>query len=113
MLSRLANSGVDLHKVQQIVKWIVYALLIINWLFYIAEDWNRAMHTIEPGDSIYEWLRAFSTSIDTSAWFILLFMFELETYILEDESWSGWVARTVHGARIICFLMIADHTKCP
>ena len=109
MLSRLARSGIDLHKVQQVVKWLVYTLLIINWLFYIAEDWNRAMHTLEPGDSVFQWLREFSTSIDTSAWFILLFMFELETYILEDESWTGWVAKTVHGARIVCFLMIA-HT---
>jgi len=109
MLSRLANAGIDLHKVQQAVKWIVYTLLIINWGFYIAEDWNRAIHTLEPGDSIFKWLREFSTSIDTSAWFILLFMFELETYILEDKSWTGWVAKTVHGARIVCFLMIA-HT---
>ena len=109
MLSRLARSGIDLHKVQQAVKWIVYTLLIVNWGFYIAEDWNRAMHSLEPGDSIFKWLREFSTSIDTSAWFILLFMFELETYILEDKSWTGWVARAVHGARIVCFLMIA-HT---
>ena len=109
MLSRVANAGVDLHRLQQAVKWIVYTLLIINWLFYIAEDSNRAMHTLEPGDSIVKWLREFSTSIDTTAWFILLFMFELETYILEDKSWTGWVAKTVHGVRIVCFLMIA-HT---
>ncbi len=109
MLSRVDHSGIDLHKLQQAVKWIVYTLLIINWLFYIAEDSNRATHTLEPGDSIVKWLREFSTSIDTTAWFILLFMFELETYILEDRSWTGWVARTVHGARIVCFLMIA-HT---
>lgn len=109
MLSRIARSGIDLHKVQQAVKWIVYTLLIINWLFYIAEDSNRAMHTLEPGDSIIKWLREFSTSIDTSAWFILLFMFELETYILEDKAWTGWVAKTVHGVRIVCFVMIA-HT---
>ncbi|MDJ0794239.1 MAG: hypothetical protein QNI98_08330 [Woeseiaceae bacterium] len=110
MLSRLAHfDEARLHRLQQFVKWVVYTLLIINWLFYIAEDSNRAMHTLEPGDSIVKWLREFSTSIDTSAWFILLFMYELETYILEDKSWTGWVAKTVHGLRIVCFLMIA-HT---
>ncbi len=78
MLSRLAHfDEARLHRIQQVVKWAVYTLLIVNWLFYIAEDWNRAMHTLEPGDSIIKWLREFSTSIDTSAWFILLFMFEL------------------------------------
>ena len=109
MASRVANPGIDLRKLQQVVKWIVYALLVINWLFYIAEDSNRAMHTLEAGDSIIKWLREFSTSIDTSAWLVLLFMFELETYILEDRAWTGWVAKTVHGVRIVCFLMIA-HT---
>ncbi|MDJ0709086.1 MAG: hypothetical protein QNJ14_01795 [Woeseiaceae bacterium] len=106
---RLEKSGVDLHKLQQVVKWVVYTLLIVNWGFYIAEDWTRAMHTVEPGDSIFKWLREFSTSIDESAWFLLLFMFELETYVLEDESWTGWVAKTIHGVRIACFVMIA-HT---
>ncbi len=110
MLSRLADiDEVRLRRLQQGVKWVVYTLLIINWLFYIAEDWNRAMHTLEPGDSIFKWLREFSSSIDTSAWLVLLFMFELETYILEDKSWTGWVTRTVHGVRIVCFLLIA-HT---
>jgi len=106
---RLAESGIDMHKLQQAVKWIVYALLIINWGFYIAEDWNRAMHSLEPGATFLEWAREFATSIDESAWFILLFMYELETYVLEDKSWTGWVARTVHAVRIACFLMIA-HT---
>ncbi len=106
---RLGKTGIDLHKLQQVVKWSIYTLLIINWGFYIAEDWTRAMHTIEPGDSIFKWLREFATSIDESAWFLLLFMFELETYVLEDESWTGWVARTVHTVRIACFVMIA-HT---
>ena len=54
-------------------------------------------------------MREFATSIDESAWFILLFMFELETYVLEDEEWTGWIARTVHGVRLVCYLMIA-HT---
>ena len=106
---RLDKSGIDLHKLQQVVKWTVYTLLIVNWGFYIVEDWTRAMHTVEPGDSIFKWLREFSTSIEEIAWFLLLAMFELETYVLEEKSWTGWVAKTVHGIRIACFLMLA-HT---
>jgi len=96
----------DLHKLQQIVKWIVYGLLIINWGFYILEDWDRAIHTLGPGSTFLDWTGEFATSIDESAWFVLLFMFELETYILEDEDFKGWTTKAIHAARLICFLMI-------
>ncbi|MGI9235652.1 MAG: hypothetical protein ACR2RD_18625 [Woeseiaceae bacterium] len=99
----------NLHKLQQTIKWIVYSLLLINWGFYIYEDWNRAMHTLDTSSTLLAWAQEFATSIDESAWFILLFMFELETYILDDRDWKGWVANTIHGVRLLCFIMIA-HT---
>mgnify|MGYP001815973124 CR=1 FL=1 len=99
----------DLHKVQQFVKWSVYIFLLINWGFYIAEDWTVASHTLTSDSTFLDWTAEFATSIDESAWFILLFMFELETYILEDETWTGWVAHTVRGVRLLCIAMIA-HT---
>lgn len=99
----------DLHRLQQVLKWIVYTLLLINFGFYIYEDWDRAMHTLTPESTFIDVVGEFATSIDEAGWFILLFMFELETYILEDEDWKGWVAHTVHGLRIACFIMLA-HT---
>ncbi len=96
----------DLRKLQQIVKWLVYGFLIINWGFYIVEDWDRAIYTLGPGSTLLDWTGEFATSIDESAWFVLLFMFELETYILEDEDFKGWTAKAIHAARLICFLMI-------
>jgi len=105
--TRLATiSETRLRSFQQVVKWIVYSLLLVNWGFYIYEDWDRAVHTLNSGSTIFEWAREFATSIDESAWFILLFMLELETYILEDQDWTGWVAKTIHGVRLVCFLMI-------
>ena len=101
-----AARNFDLHKIQQIIKWIVYALLIVNWGFYIAEDWNRALHTLDSSSTVGDWAREFATSIDESAWFILLFMLELETYVLEDETFEGWVGKAIHTARLVCFLMI-------
>lgn len=101
----LANKF-DLHKTQQIVKWLVYTLLIVNWGFYIAEDWNRAIHTLDSSSTSLDWAGEFATSIDESAWFILLFMLELETYVLEDKDITGWVAKAIHTARLVCFLMI-------
>lgn len=102
-------SGPRFQAIQQVVKWIVYSLLLINWGFYIYEDWDRAVHTLNSSATTFDWAREFATSIDEAAWFILLFMFELETYILADSAWTGWVSRVVQTVRIVCFVMIA-HT---
>lgn len=99
-------SSRSLHRIQQAIKWLVYGLLIINWGFYIHEDWDRATHTLHAGSTFLDWTSAFATSIDESAWFILLFMFELETYVLEDADWRGWLKKVIHGVRIVCFAMI-------
>jgi hypothetical protein len=107
MIARISSiSESNLHKIQQTVKWAVYMLLIVNWGFYILEDWDRAVHTLNPGSTFLDWSREFATSIDESAWFILLFLLELETYILEDEDWKGWLRKSVHGVRLVCFVMI-------
>ena len=99
----------DLHKLQQAVKWIVYSLLLVNWAFYVHEDWDRGTHTLDAGSTLFDWTREFATTIDVAAWLILILMLELETYVLEDQDWKGWVVKTVHGIRMLCFIMIA-HT---
>jgi len=110
-MSQQAATGVDsrMHKIQQAIKWTVYTLLIINFVYYIFEDWNRAMHTLQAGSTFLDWTSEFATSIDESAWFLLLAMFEIETYVVDDEDWTGWLARTVRGIRLFCYVLIA-HT---
>ena len=98
-----------MHKYQQAIKWTVYTLLLINFAFYIYEDWSRALHVLTPDSTFLDWTAEFATSIDESAWFFLLFMFELETYVLEDKTLAGWVAHTIHSIRIVCYLLLA-HT---
>ena len=93
----------------QTIKWVVYTLLIVNFVFYVFEDWNRAAHTLHAGSTFFDWTSEFANSIDESAWFLLLFMFELETYVVADENWKGWLAGTVRGVRIFCYALIA-HT---
>ena len=98
-----------LHRFQQAFKWTVYGLLIVNFAFYFLEDLDRAIHTLRAGATFFDWTGEFATSIDELGWFVLLFMFELETYIIEDEHWKGWVVHTVRGIRLLCYVMIA-HT---
>ena len=103
------RSGPDWHKIQQGVKWLVYALLIVNFVFYIFEDAASAVHTLTASSTFLDWTSTFATSIDESAWFLLLAMYEIETYVVDDEDLTGWVAKAVHGIRLLCFVLIA-HT---
>ena len=107
--STTLNTGPDWHKIQQIVKWLVYSLLIVNFAFYFIEDSRRAAFTLHAGSTFLDWTSAFATTIDESAWFLLLAMFEIETYSLEDEDMTRWVEMTIHGVRLLCYALLA-HT---
>ena len=95
--------------IQQAIKWTVYTLLIVNFGFYVLEDWDRAMHSLREGATLFEWSREFAVSIDELGWFALLFMFELDTYALSDETLDGPVAYVIRGVRVICYVLLA-HT---
>lgn len=91
----------------QILKITVYSLLLINFYFYIIDDIEAASHTLRNGGSILQWTRSFATTIDLSAWFALLFLFELETYVLSDDIQDRpIVRRMVHGVRLVCYLSL-------
>lgn len=107
--SAVVESPSRAHQVQQIFKWIVYSLLFINWIFYILEDWGRWTHTAAAATNLFDLTSEFATSIAIGAWFILLAMLELETYVLDDEVLDGWISKLLRGIRLVCFLMIA-HT---
>jgi len=105
----VATANPKIHVIQQVIKWAVYTLLIINWIYYIFEDANRAAHILVAGSTLLDWTSEFANSIDESGWFFLLFMFELETYIVDDKHWKGWLAHTIRGVRLFCYVLIA-HT---
>ena len=93
----------------QLVKWTVYTLLLLNWGFYAVEEFYIASHVLRQGGTFLQWTEEFATTIDEFAWFGLLFMLELETYVLGDALEKRWVKWSVHGLRLICYLFLA-HT---
>lgn len=94
----------------QLIKWTVYSLLLLNWVYYAAEEFMIASHTLRQGGTFWQWTEEFATTIDELGWFGLLFMFELETYSLDDKAFERWwVKWGVHGVRLACYLMLA-HT---
>ena len=123
MMTRLPNGGSGLTNIPasptasrwqrldkgQLIKWTVYSLLIVNWGFYAVEEFAMATHTLRQGGSFLEWTEAFATTIDNFAWFGLLFMLELETYMLDESLDKPWVKWSVHGFRLVCYVFLA-HT---
>lgn len=94
----------------QALKWTVYSLLLLNWVYYFVDEWIIASHTLRQGGSFLDWTREFATTIDEGAWFGLLFAFELETYILGNDAFDNRrVKWSLHGFRLVCYLFLA-HT---
>jgi hypothetical protein len=107
MATLQSYSNWKLHKLQRAFKWVVYLLLFVNFCFYIQEDWSAATYTLGQDAGLAQWFSAFATTIDETAWFILLIMLELETYVLDDEQFTPWVTMLLHAIRVVCFTMIA------
>ena len=59
------------------------------------------------GTAFLEMAGEFANSIDELAWFVLLILFELETYALSGKAWKGWMSQAVRAARLVCYALIA------
>jgi len=90
----------------QWMKYAVYGLLMINTGLFLQEELTSFDYLFADGISTELLIQAFSATIDTAAWVILLLMFELETCVLPDEVIRGRVKWGLHGLRIFCYLFI-------
>lgn len=91
---------------RQLIKAVVYTLLFINFLYYLAIDLEVAAHTAHDGWRLIDWTKNFATTLDELAWFILLLLFELETYLLSDEASTRRRIRVMHAVRLLCYGLI-------
>ena len=91
------------------IKVVVYTLLLINFVQYVAMDWVTSGHTLHAGSTFLDWTRAFAVTIDESAWIALLVLFEMETYLLADNSLSRRQALLMQFIRVVCYISLG-HT---
>jgi len=96
-------------KHQQMLKWVVYILLIFNFGYYLFDDWRSAQTTLLTGASLLEAMSVYVTSIDEVGWFIILFLLEIETYWLDDDADSGFIFWLIQIVRIACYGLLG-HT---
>ena len=75
-----------LAKHQQTIKWLVYALLLVNFGMYIIEDIGKFQRALSQGQSLLAATTRLATSLDLVGWFALLAIFEIESYWLRHSS---------------------------
>ncbi len=98
--------NIDRDKIFQLFKYSVYALLTLNIYLFFAIEWAASPHRFADGIIPSDIIQGFAATIDTAAWVILLLMFELETYLLDDRHFTKRVTWTLHGLRAFCYIFI-------
>ena len=87
-------------------KYLVYVLLSFNIYLFLQEELLALSFTFADGIEPGQIVQAFSATIDTAAWVVLLLMFELETAALDDRKIHGAVKWSLHGLRGICYIAL-------
>ena len=98
--------NISRENVFKLFKYSVYAALTVNVYLFFSEEWAAAAHRFVDGVALEDIIEGFAASIDTAAWVVLLLMFELETYVLDDEQFTRRTTWTLHGLRAVCYAFI-------
>ena len=88
------------QRLISILKWIVYPLLILNFFYYLSDDLQTVQHTLDADSSLRKWFNALAPSFDQLAWVLLILVYEIETYWLDDD----YDNRLVEGAMLLAKL---------
>ena len=98
-----------LARHQQKLKWIIYTLLILNFGYYLFDDWRAAQSTLLPGATLLEITSAYATTFDELGWFFIIFLLEIETYWIEDDASLGPLYWLMQVVRVLCYVVVS-HT---
>lgn len=94
------------HRVFQAFKYTIYFLLALNIIFWFREDLAASAETFQGAITWANMVEAFSSTVDTVAWVVLLALFELETAVIPDEKLKGGVKWLFTGLSLLCYLFI-------
>lgn len=94
------------NRLYQVFKYLVYAFLIVDAFVFFSDEHGAAALQFPHGLALIDIIEAYSATIDTTAWIVLLLMFELETYVLDDEHFTRATTWTLHGLRIGSYFFI-------
>ena len=98
--------NISRRSVFQFFKYTIYVLLTINVYLFFQSEFAASAHQFRNGIAPGDLIEAFAATIDTGAWVVLLLMFELETYILDDRHFTRPVTLTLHTVRAVSYAVI-------
>ena len=97
---------INSRRLFQAFKYTVYVLLAMNVYWFFDEESAAATLQFANGIDFADFIEAYSATIDTAAWVVLLLMFELETYVLDEAQFTKAVTRSLHSLRALCYAFI-------
>jgi hypothetical protein len=102
------RGGKFLHpnRLFKLFKYSIYLLLAWNALLFFQEDLAASAEIFNGVISWRNVVEAFSASIDTTAWLVLLLLFELETAVISDEKLQGGLKWVLMAVRAVCYFFI-------
>lgn len=95
----------------QVFKYTIYFMLFLNVFYWLREDYLASAHTFRDGFSWVQITDVFAASVDTFAWLVLLFAFELETYVINDENLKGRIKWVINLIAVSCYVLILASLK--
>ena len=96
----------DSKSLFAIFKYSIYALLCLNAFFFFEEEFFASAVTYGESVSPGQVVEAFAATIDTTAWIVLLLIFELQTSVIRDEEIEGVSKWTLYGVSGLCYGLI-------
>ncbi len=90
----------------QIFKYAVYLSVFTNVFLFLRKDIAAATHRFGGDFSMSQIFEAYTNTIDTAAWVILLILFELETYVIPKDKMTRELSLFFRTIMIGCFLVI-------
>ncbi len=108
-MSKVHSAGIQAlhpHTLFRVFKYTIYGLLTLNLFFFFQEDLLASREVFAAGVAWDRLAEAFSSTLDTSAWLLLLWLFELETAIIRDEDLAGALKWLMMVLNIAAYLFI-------
>lgn len=108
MFSKTAdgNFKFDNGKLYQVFKYTLYAFLTMNVYHFFVDDQAASTQVFANGIAWGDFIQAYTATIDTAAWVLLLLLFELETFILDDDKIKGGLKWSMNVVRVVCYAFI-------
>jgi len=98
------------EKFLQRLKWVIYTFLTINFFYYWYEDWSNAQFTLTAASSFGDWVSAYAATWDFISWMVLIAVYEIETYWLEDDFDNTAVIWLMNLTKAVCYGLILRTT---